>query len=461
MSQRENGSCPAVALFPEGGSAEDSGSTATEKAIAAARQRLADGTVGQDAIGKILVHLLEHPHAARPLIALTIRELTPQAASAAAARLKSWLSDPPEAPEFRGKPGRAPDDMLEYAIALAILAPDTSEDTTGTADADASRRFRAANAHRAFEVHIWYARISPAHRTEAAARLAAEGLARPGGIVVPALVVARVNALIDLGPDQLPRVRELLDKLFDDGATSGAIRQPLAGVGSVYFHDAVIAALRSLTLDPGRYLPDRAGSRNFRGADRVIPELTALPEYRDHLVIALENIAANPRTAPEVRWRSAALLADLDATAHERSTAFLPTTGVIDLEAPVPASQSAGQVNEAWQRIEEFFAAHAPERLDELGPPAAPEEAARCQRVLGLTDEFAASLARHRYVYVHERNLFYEDIPRMLEHRRRDDGRYDLSEVGDIGADAREPTYLSRLRAFAGDLDAGLDRSDV
>jgi hypothetical protein len=49
----------------------------------------------------------------------------------------------------------------------------------------------------------------------------------------------------------------------------------------------------------------------------------------------------------------------------------------------------------------------------------------------------------------------------MLEHHRRDDGRYDLSDVGDIGADAREPTYLSRLRAFAGDLDAGLDWSDV
>ena len=457
MSQRENGSCPAIALFPEGGgSAEDSGSTATEKAIAAARQRLADGTVDQDAIGKILVHLLEHPHAARPLIALTIRELTPQAASAAAARLKGWLSDPREAPEFRGRPGRAPDDMLEYAIALAILAP---EDTTDLADA--SRRFRAANAHRAFEVHAWYARISPAHRTEAAERLAAEGLARPGGIVVPALVVARVNALIDLGPDQLTRVRELLGKLFDDGATSGAIRQPLADVGPVYLHDAVIAALRSLTLDPGRYLPDRTGSRHFRGADRVIPELTSLPEYRDHLVIALENIAANPRTVPEVRWRSATLLADLDATAHERSTAFLPTAGVIDLEAPVPASQSADQVNEAWQRIEDFFAAHAPDRLDELGPPAAPEEAARCQRVLGLTDGFTASLARHRYVYVHERNLFYEDVPRMLEHHRRDDGRYDLSDVGDIGADAREPTYLSRLRAFADDLDAGLDRSDV
>jgi hypothetical protein len=438
-------SCPASALLPQGNSdSSDSGAL-----VEAARRRLADGTVDQDTIGRILVHVLEHPWANRPLLAQAIRDLAPWAAREAARLIRGWIDDPARSPECaagQGR-GRGPDDMLEDAIALAILDPE--------ARAEASRRYRAANAHRAFEVHEWYARISPDHRAEAAGRLADEGLARPGGVVVPAMVVARVNALIDLGPDQLPRVRELLDKIFTDGATSGAIRRPLSAVGPVYLQEAVIAALRSLTLDPERYLPDRAGNREFRGADQLVAELAALPGYRDQLVTALENIAAHRRASTEVRWRAAALLADLDREANERASTRLASRGVADHEAPVAANPAAGRVDAAWQRIEDYFAAHDPARRDELGPPPTPEEAARCQRVLGLTDEFTASLARHRYVYVHDRDLFYDDIPRTLESCRRGDGGYDVGDMAELGADDWESTYLSRLTAYADDLEAG------
>lgn len=417
-------------------------------AVAAARQRLADGTADPDAIGALLLRALEYPGARRPPIAEAIRDLVPGAAREAAGRLSGWISDPGTCPESKGRPGRVPGDMLEYAIALAILDPGSR--------ADASRRFREANSHRAFGVHDWYARISPAHRAEAASRLAAEGLARPGGIVVPAMVIARVNALTDLGPDYLPQARELLDKLFADGATSGAIRQPLTDVPAGFRHEAITAALRSLTLDPERYLPDRAGSRHFRGADRVVAELAALPDYRDQFATALANVSANPPSPPLVRWRAAALLATVDAEAHERAVALLIAAGVADPEAPVPDNEATGPVNAAWQRIEEHFAAHAPERLDELGPPAKPEEAAHCQRVLGMTDVFTASVARHRFVYLRDRDLFYEDIPRMLGRFRRDDGSYDLTGAGGLIGLARDSAYLSRLTALAGDLDSAL-----
>lgn len=432
-------SCPAAALFPESPGRSD-----TLDVVEAARGHLADGTGDPDAIARILVHILEHPQARRPLIAQAIRDLTPWAAREAADRLREWISDPRQSPESLSAPGHSPDDMLEYAIALAILDPDTHTDV--------SRRFRAANSHRAFGVHEWYAQISPAHREETAARLAAEGLARPGGVVVPAMVVARINALIDLGPDQLPRVRELLDKLFADGGTAGVVRQPLADVGPVYLPEAVDAALRSLTLTPDRYLPDRGGTRQFRGADLVVAELTAMPDYQDQFATALANISANPPSPPLVRWRAAALLADVDAEAHERAIALLIAAEIADPEAPIPENEATPQVNAAWQRIEDHFAAHAPDRLDELGPPAKPEEAAHCQRVLGMTDVFTASVARHRFVYLHERHLFYEDVPRTLGRYRQEDGSYDLTGLEGISGDAWDTGYLARLIAYADDL---------
>lgn len=449
--------CPAGALLPAGDSVPDCGGTRTDDVVAAALRHIAEstaargtgraaGAVDADTVGQALVHTLGHPGAERPRIARAIRELTPWAAREAAARIRTWIGDPSQSPEARSPEAarRGPDDMLEDVIALAILDAD--------ARPEASSRYWAANSHRAFAVHEWYARISPAHRAEAAARLMDEGLARPGGIVVPAMVVARVNALIDLGPDQLPRVRELLDRIFADGSTSGAIRQPLASVGPVYLHETIIAALRSLTLDPDRYLPDRGGAEG----DPLVAELAAMPEYRDLLVTALENIAANTRATMAVRWRATALLSGLDEAAHARASARLTGTGVADHEAPVThtetASEAAKRVNETWQRIEGFFAAHDPDRLDELGPPTAPQEAARCQRILGLTDEFAATLTRHRYVYIHERDLFYEDIPRILETCRRADGSYDVGDMAELGADDWEATYLSRLAAYADSL---------
>jgi hypothetical protein len=433
--------CPAMPLFPDESGGE------TEDLVAAARGSLADGSLAPDTIGAILVHLLEHPRANRPLIAEAIRDLVPASADDAITMLKRWIADPRESPEGRGGPGGAADDMLEYAIALAILDPQSRPIT--------SQRFRSANSHRAFAVHEWYARISPAHREEAAARLTAEGLARPGGIVVPGMVIARVNALIDLGADYLPRAGELLDRLFADGATAGVIRQPLSDVPAGFRHEAVAAALRSLTLDPARYLPDRAGTRTFRGTDRVVAELTGLPEYRDQFATALANVSANPPSAPLVRWRAAALLAGVDAGAHERAVALLIAAGVADPEAPVAENAATEPVNAAWRRIEEHFAAHAPDRLDELGPPAKPEEAAHCQRVLGLSDEFTASVARHRFVYLHERDLFYEDVPGTLGRYRQADGSYDLTDAGDIAPHARDAAYLSRLTAYADDLAAG------
>jgi hypothetical protein len=433
--------CPAILLLP--GGAE----TDTDDLVAAARRSLADGSVAPDTIGEILVHLLDHPRASRPLLAEAIRDLVPESAPAAAARLGHWIASPQDSPEGLGGAGGASDDMLEYAIALSILNPESRPIT--------SQRFRSANAHRAFAVHKWYARISPAHREEATNRLAAEGLARPGGIVVPGMVIARVNALIDLGADCLPRASELLERLFADGATAGVIRQPLSDVPAGFRHEAVAAALRSLTLDPERYLPDRAGTRTFRGADQVVAELTGLPEYRDQFATALANVSANPPSAPLVRWRAAALLAGMDASAHERAVALLIAAGVADPEAPVPENAVTEPVNAAWRRIEEHFAAHAPDRLDELGPPAKPEEAAHCQRVLVMTDEFTASVARHRFVYLHERDLFYEDVPGTLGRYRRDDGSYDLAEAGDIIPHARDAGYLSRLTAYADDLAAG------
>jgi hypothetical protein len=445
MSQREDGSCLVSALLPGGGgSVEDSNGATAKQVVAAARRRLADGTVDRDTVGKALIHLLGRPHAARPLLAEAIRDLAPRAAQEAAGHLKGWISDPEESPESRGGPGRASDDMLEYAIALAILDPD--------ARADVSRRFREANSHRAFGVHAWHARVSPAHRAEAALRLTAEGLARPGGIVVPAMVLARVNALVDLGPDFLPQARELLEAIFADGATPGAIRQPLADVPGEFRHEAVAAALRSLTVDPERYLPDRAGTRLFRGADRVVAELAELPDYQDQFATALANVSANPPSPPLVRWRAAALLANVDPEAHERAIALLIAAEVADPEAPLPENEATEPVNAVWRRIEEHFAAHAPDRLDELGPPAKPEEAAHCQRVLGMTDVFTASVARHRFVYLHERDLFYEDVPGMLGHHRQDDGSYDLSDTEGISADAWDTSYLSRLIAYADDL---------
>ncbi|MGH3170148.1 MAG: hypothetical protein ACRDN0_30235 [Trebonia sp.] len=439
------GVCPAEALFPDGDDGTGTG-TGTDDIVAAARRRFGDGSADAGTIGEVLVHVLAHPLAQRPRIAVAIRDLVPGAAPVAAERLSGWISDPEESPESRGGPGRAPDDMLEYSIALAILDPE--------ARADASRRFRAANAHRAFQVHESYARIGPRQREEAASRLTAEGLARPGGIVVPTMVIARVNALTDLGPDCLPLARGLLDKLFADGATSGAIRQPLTDVPAGFRHEAVTTALRSLTLDPERYLPDRAGTRLLRGADRVVAELAALPDYRDQFATALANVSANPPSAPLVRWRAAALLAGVDAEAHERAVALLIGAGIADPEAPAPENEATERVNAAWQRIEERFAAHAPERLDELGPPAKPEEAAHCQRVLGMTDVFTASVARHRFVYVRERDLFYEDVPRMLGHHRKDDGSYDLANMREVSTDARDITYLTRLLAYADELDA-------
>jgi hypothetical protein len=441
--------CPARALFPrdDRATAEAANPANAEDLVAAARRSFADGSVGPEAIGEVLAHLLGHPLASRPLIAEAIRDLVPESAQEAAARLRNWIADPKDSPDTRGGHGRAPDDMLEYAIALAILDPDSRTDT--------SRRFRAANSHRAFGVHEWYARISPAHREEAASRLTAEGLARPGGVVVRAMVIARVSALIDLGTDCLPRARELLDKLFADGATCGAIRQPLADVPAGFRHEAVTAALRSLTLDPERYLPDRAGTRLFRGADRVVTELTGLPEYRDEFATALANVSANPPSVPLVRWRAAALLADVDADAHERAIALLIRAGVADPEAPVPENEATEPVNAAWRRIEDHFAAEAPDRLDELGPPAKPEETAHCQRVLGMIDVFTASVARHRFVYLHERDLFYEDVPGTLGRYRQDDGSYDLTGADDITPHARDAAYLSRLTAYADDLEAG------
>jgi hypothetical protein len=416
-----------------------------EGLVAAARRNLADGSVDRDAIGEVLVRLLGHPLASRPLIAEAIRDLVPESSPDAAARLKHWIADPADSPESRGRPGGAGDDMLEYAIALAILDPESRTIT--------SQRFRTANSHRAFGVHEWYARISPAHRDEAASRLSAEGLARPGGVVVRAMVIARVNALIDLGTDCLPRAKELLDRLFADGATSGAIRQPLADVPAGFRHEAVTAALRSLTLDPERYLPDRAGTRIFRGADRVVTELAGLPEYRDEFATALANVSANPPCPPLIRWRAAALLADVDADAHERATALLIAAGVADPEAPAAGNEATEPVNAAWRRIEEHFAARAPDRLDELGPPAKPEETAHCQRVLGMTDVFTASVARHRFVYLHERDLFYEDVPGTLGRYRQQDGSYDLTGADDITPHARDAAYLSRLTAYADDLE--------
>lgn len=460
--QESLGPCPAGILFPDRSGSADCASTSTDDVVAIARQRLgqgpgpggqgpgpgvpaepaADRTVDADLVGHLLVHVLEHRGARRPPIAAAIRELAPWAGRDAAALLRSWIDDPALSPETRG-----PDDMLETIIALAILDPESRP--------EASSKFWTANSHRAFAVHQWYARISPAHRAEAAARLADEGLARPGGMVVPAMVVGRINALIDLGPDQLPRVRHLLDRLFADGATSGAIREPLADVGQVYLHEAIIAALRSLTLDPDHYLPARSGDES----DPLVAELAAMPEYRELLVTALENIAANTHATMPVRWRAVALLEGLDTAAHERANARLTGTGVADHEAPVTvseeASQAAKRVNEAWQRIEDFFAANDPDRLDELGPPAAAQEAARCQRILGLTHEFAATMARHRYVYIHEHDLFYEDIPRILETCRRADGSYDVGDMAELGADDWEATYLSRLIAYADALSAG------
>lgn len=432
--------CPAAVLFPESNDAAE--------LVEQARARAAEGIMNTDSIGHVLVHLLGHPFVNRPLIAQAIRDVAPWTAREAAALIRPWLDDPKQSPDVRPGPGAGPDDMLEAAICLAILDPSFRD--------EASRRYRTANAHRAFAVHQWYARIGADCRIEVIDRLMAEGLARPGGVPVPAMVVARVNALIDLGPDLLPRVTDLLDRLFADGGTSGVIRQPLAAVGDVYLSVAVTAALRSLTLDPDRYLPDRGGTRDFYGTDQLVTELAAMPDYQDQLVTALENIAANTKASTTVRWRAAALLDSIDSDAHDRATARLATRGVADHEAPAPINQAAGAVNKTWQRIENFFDAIDPDRLEELGPPATPDEAARCQRVLGLTDEFTATLARHRYVFIHERDLFYEDIPRLLESCRRPDGGYDVGDMAELDADDWESTYITRLAAFAEDLEGRL-----
>ncbi|WP_133259953.1 hypothetical protein [Streptacidiphilus pinicola] len=347
---------------------------------------------------------------------------------------------------------------MEQRKALAeAIADARSGDPAATERA--AGLFQETDYYGLVEHYLAYAGLGERQRDQAASRLAAHAQSCQ---FAPRTATRMLNALADLGPDQAPKLHQALAHLQQRWAGAplartclGVFRRPLADVGAAFAPHVAGEALRSLRVDPDRFLPHRTDGFVMRREERVVVELAAgTTEQREQLAAALVELTHNQDLSPLQRHRAVSAMEHLDAAAGRDCAARLRAAGIEDPGDPMPDSVVVARVDAAWQRIEDAMRERSPHLLGELGPPLRPQDVAVCRQILGVPDAFAACLARHRYARLFPHELSYEDVRGMLgqvdEEWWQDDGDWgDLPELADDAA------WLDRLHAYAEYLDSG------
>lgn len=303
-----------------------------------------------------------------------------------------------------------------------------------------------------------YAALGEQQRGEAAEHLAVHA---EGCRFMPRTGVRMLNAIMDLGPAEAPRLRRALGSLQREWEQApltrtclGVFRRPLAEVEAAFVPQVVGEALRSLRVDPERFLPHRTDGFVMRREERVVAELAVgTIEQRGQLAAVLVELAWDEGLSPVQRHRAACALAQVDPAASRDCAARLRARGIEDPGDHMPDPAVVARVEAGWQRIERAMNERFPQLLKELGPPLSPQEVAVCRQILGIPDAFAACLARHRYAFLFPDELHYEDMGRMIsdvdEEWWEDDGDW-----GDLPDLADDDAWLEHLRAYAERLES-------
>ncbi|MFC6595385.1 SMI1/KNR4 family protein [Kitasatospora paranensis] len=256
-------------------------------------------------------------------------------------------------------------------------------------------------------------------------------------------VAGAARSLLDLGPAHHAEVRRALDGALLRGVPVAFLRRPLTAHHPGFVAHAVALALGTLLLDPDAFLA-RRGEENCYDVPAAVS--AAGGEYHTDLAAALWLLVEDQGRPPVLRWRAAARLALLGATERAAAERALLDLGVPDPQAgPPPLAPDEGRdaalraaVADAWRRIEEYLAGHAPAVLDGLAGPADEAEIAEAEEALGwpLPVDFTASCRIHRAVALPggpADGVDHADLAVLAERRDEEveEGGWDSAEADD------------------------------